>query len=154
MEMFLIKILVAFQIESVAYPGKCLDSLGSFYREVGFYSCSHDRRYPHGSQYFFLGHNRDIEYYSDSAYCLQNSGNRIEVHTCTHQQGNQYFRYDLETQQMKVGNDEKNCFEADDAKNKIVVKPCNGEKSQKWVWGEIFEENLRNWDTVGAKKMG
>jgi hypothetical protein len=55
---------------------------------------------------------------------------------------------------MKVGNDEKNCLEADDAKNKILVKPCNDDEKQKWTWGETFDENLRNWNTVGAKRMG
>jgi hypothetical protein len=146
--------LSCFQIESVAVPGKCLDTMGHFYREVGFYSCSHDRRYPHGSQYFFLGHHRDIEYYSDSAYCLHNSGNRIEVHACSHQQGSQYFRYDVDTQLMYVGNDEKNCMHADETKSKIVVKPCDKDDvNQRWKWGKIYEENLRNWDKVGAKKM-
>lgn len=129
--------------------------MGHFFREVGFYSCSHDRRYPHGSQFFFLGNNRDIEYYTDSAYCLENSGNRIQVHTCHHHQGSQYFRYDLETQQIKVGVNEKNCLEGDDVKNKILVVTCDSnEVKQKWTWGQLYEENLRNWDTVGAKKIG
>lgn len=144
--------LISFQIESVAHPGKCVDTLGSFYKEVGFYSCSHDKVSPHGSQFFLLGHNRDIEYYTDSAYCLEYIGKRIEVHACHHQQGTQYFRYDIETQQMKVGAKENKCLQVDDAGSKIETTDCDrNEVKQKWLWGKVNEENLKNWANVGAK---
>lgn len=146
------KIHVTFQIESVAFPGKCIDSLGHFYKEVGFYSCSHDRRYPHGSQFFFLGHHRDIEYYTDSAYCMEHGGSRLEIHACHHQQGSQYFRYDLDTQQIMIDPKGKKCLEADDASNKIQINKCNSsEQKQKWTWAKVYEDNLRNWENVGAE---
>ena len=83
------------------------------------------------------------------------SGSKIEVGTCHHQQGSQYFHYDLDSQQMKVGSNEKNCLEADEANSKILVKACDkNESKQKWTWGKLFEDNLKNWDKVGAKKLG
>lgn len=55
---------------------------------------------------------------------------------------------------MKVGVDEKNCLEADNVKDKVLVKTCDSnEAKQKWKWGKMYEDNLRNWDNVGAKKM-
>lgn len=55
---------------------------------------------------------------------------------------------------MKVGNDEINCLEADNVKNKVLVKLCDAnQKTQKWTWGKLYEDNLRNWDKVGAKKI-
>jgi Ricin-type beta-trefoil lectin domain len=139
-------------MESVAHPGKCIDTLGHFYKEAGLYSCSHNLASPHGSQFFFLGHNRDIEYYTDSAYCLENYGSKLEVHACHHQQGKQYFRYNLDTQQMFAGVKETKCLEADDGNAKVAIKICDSnEIKQKWKWGKVYEENLRNWANVGAK---
>lgn len=129
-----------------------MDSMGSFYKEVKLYSCTSDRRFPTGTQYFLLGHNRDIEYYTDSAYCIENTGKVLEIHACHHQQGSQYFRYDLDTQQMKNGPSEKKCLQANLETRKIEIKNCDSnEVKQKWKWGKHNEENLKNWDNVGAK---
>lgn len=74
------------QIESVAFENRCIDSLGSFYKNMGLYYCSTKRTRPSGNQHFYLGYHKDIEFYSDSAYCVQNYGGTIQLHACTHQQ--------------------------------------------------------------------
>lgn len=140
----------SFQIENVGAPGKCVDSLGQFYKEIGMYYCHSNRVYPSGHQHYFLGHNRDIEFYSDAAYCIEPRNGRVELVACHHQQGAQYFRYDVESQQMFCGKNEDTCLEAGDIK--LVTKPCDANnKFQKWKWGSVNEENLRNWKVVGAK---
>lgn len=121
---------------------------------MGLYSCSSNKVHPAGSQFYLLGHNRDIEYYSDSAYCINAQGDSIQLHACHHMQGSQYFRYDLNTQQMKSSSAEQNCMEADEAGAKILIKPCNAnEQRQKWKWGRVNASNLRNWTNVGAKLL-
>lgn len=118
---------------------------------MGLYYCSTKRTRPSGNQHFYLGYNRDLEYYSDSAYCIQTYGGTIQLHACSHQQGTQYFRYDLNTQQIKAGADEKQCLEADENSSKVSVKSCNShEDKQKWKFGHMNEENLKNWKDSGA----
>lgn len=102
------------KIESIAFPNKCIDSRGQFYKEMGIYFCGSNKRNPGGHQHFLFGHHRDLEYYSDSAYCIDTRGDKLELHACHHQQGTQYFRYDLDTQQMKTGPSENKCLEADE----------------------------------------
>lgn len=132
--------------------GKCIDSMGHFYKEMGLYGCNYNKKHPGGSQFYFLGHNRDLEYYSDSAYCIDAGSNKLELHACHHKQGGQYFRYDIDTQQMKHRPNEKNCMEADAGASRVYIKPCDNQNiNQKWKWGSINEENLRNWEGVGAK---
>lgn len=119
---------------------------------MGMYYCSNNKVHPSGHQHYFLGHNRDIEFYSDSAYCIEPSGDKIQLHACHHQQGNQYFRFDPDTQQIKTGKNEKKCLEADESTGKVHVKSCDSsELKQKWKWGFVNEDNVRNWNTVGAK---
>jgi polypeptide N-acetylgalactosaminyltransferase len=82
---------------------------------------------------------------------MMNYGETIQLHACTHQHGNQYFRYDLHTQQIRAGPDETSCLEADESNGKISVTSCNGQEvKQKWKWGHMNEANLNNWDALGA----
>lgn len=118
---------------------------------MGLYHCSQNKLHPAGHQHYFLGHNRDIEFYSDAAYCIESQGGRIELHACHHRQQSQYFRYDLNTQQIKNGVKEKKCLEADEGASKVHIKPCDSNNvNQKWTWGKINESNLMNWKNVGA----
>jgi polypeptide N-acetylgalactosaminyltransferase len=119
---------------------------------MGLYACASNKVHPTGSQYYFLGHNRDIEYYSDSAYCIDAQGGNLQLSSCHHQQGSQYFRYDLSTQQLKSTSAEQRCIEADATGSNMSIKPCNSENGrQKWRWGRVNEANLKNWTNVGAK---
>lgn len=140
------------QIESVALPNQCIDSLGNFHKPMGFYTCTHDKKHPSGHQHYFLGHHRDIEFYSDSAYCIDIKNNHIELHACHHSQGNQYFRYDLDTQQIKHHPSEEKCLEINENSKRILVKECDvNEIKQRFKWGHVNETNLRNWNNLGAK---
>ena len=126
--------------------------MGHFYRELGLYRCSFNKKRPSGHQHYFLGHHRDIEFYSDAAYCIDSYGTTVRLGACHHKQGGQYFRYDLDTQQMYSQPSEKKCLEADPTSQKILIKSCDSnEIKQKWKWGEVNEDNLRNWNKCGAK---
>lgn len=141
-----------FQIESVAFPNKCIDSLGGFYKEMGMYFCGSNKINPGGHQHYYLGHHRDIEFFSDSAYCIEPRGDKLELHACHHKQGGQYFRYDPDTQQIKNGVKEKNCMEADENHENVHMKKCNSnEPRQRWIWGRMNDENLRHWKSAGAR---
>ena len=119
---------------------------------MGLYFCSGNRIHPSGHQHYFLGHHRDIEFYSDAAYCIEAVGQKLELHACHHEQRSQYFRYDLETQQLMNGVKEKRCLEVDDSGSKILIKNCDSnEVKQKWRWGHVNEDNLRNWKNAGAR---
>lgn len=121
---------------------------------MGLYYCSPNRAHPSGHQHFFLGHHRDIEFYSDAAYCIEPRGDKIQLHACHHRQGGQYFRYDLETQQIKNGVQEHKCLQADEGSGKVIVSQCDSnEAKQKWKWGHVNEANLRNWRNIGARVL-
>lgn len=126
--------------------------MGHFYKDLGLYRCSNNKVHPSGHQHYFLGHHRDIEFYSDAAYCIESYGSSVRLAACHHQQGGQYFRYDVDTQQMFSQPSENKCLEADSSSQKILLRPCNSQETkQKWKWGHIDEDNLRNWKSRGAK---
>lgn len=119
---------------------------------MGLYYCSGNKVQPSGHQHYLLGHNRDIEFYSDAAYCMDAQSGKLELHSCHHRQGSQYFRYDVDSQQIKSTVHENKCLEAVDNVNQVHINPCDEKNvNQKWTWGKINSENLANWKTVGAK---
>jgi len=134
-------------------PGQCINSLGRFHSAMELRGCSGEREHPGGSQHFFLGHHHDIEFYSDSAYCIDAGPYHIELHACHHKQGKQFFRYDLETQQIFSGSSKEKCLELDKGpKTIIIATKCDANNiKQKWKWGHVNEENLRDWKNKGAK---
>lgn len=136
----------------MAFKDHCIDSSGQFYRDIVMYSCNHNRKHPSGSQFFFLGQYKEIIYYGDSAYCIQPQGEKLQLHACQHRQKGQYFKYDLDTQQIKHPEGETACIEAGDGGQFPVMKKCDpNEVKQKWIWGTINEDNVRNWDSLNVK---
>lgn len=125
--------------------------MGRFYHEMGMYYCSQDRRHPGGSQHFSLGQYKEIVYYGDAAYCIEPVHGTLQLHACQRRQQNQYFRYDLDTQQLKHRKDEKKCLEVSTDGNKVGIADCDSnEQRQKWKWGHVDEEKLRNWENEGV----
>lgn len=82
-------------------------------------------------------------------------GSRRPVRTggCHNGQGNQYFRYDLDTKQIFHGPKRNHhCVEADIEAQSVFVVPCEvGKATQKWKWGFVNETNIRNWLSYGSK---
>jgi hypothetical protein len=136
----------------VAFGDYCIDSSGQFYHDLVLYRCSHNKLHPSGHQHYFLGNHRDIEFYSDAAYCIDAYGSNIRLAACHHRQGSQYFRYDLDTQHIYSQSSEHKCLEADSSRQRIVIKKCDADEiKQKWKWGHANEDNLRHWKQRGAK---
>lgn len=116
------------------------------------YYCSPNKLYPSGHQHYSLGQYKEIIYYADAAYCIEPVGDSIQLHACHHMHGNQYIRYDLDTQQLRHKTDESKCLQASDDGSSVVLRKCNdSEKKQKWKWGHVDEALLRNWENEGAK---
>lgn len=77
----------------------------------------------------------------------------IVTQGCHNSQGNQYFRYDLDTKHIYHGGVSNNrCIEADIGTQTVYVTTCDPLKdAQKWKWGFVNETNIRNWLTYGSK---
>lgn len=55
---------------------------------------------------------------------------------------------------MKNRETEQRCLEANQDTGKVQITNCDdNEIKQKWKWGKINEDNLKNWKTVGAKML-
>lgn len=77
---------------------------------------------------------------------------------CHHAQGNQYFRYDIDTKQIYHGSLSRNeCVDMDVTKfdiDAVFLSKCNeNSKSQKWNWGIYNETALRSWTKFGTDIM-
>lgn len=90
----------------------------------------------------------------DSCFDSYGEGSKRELKTfsCHHGQGNQYFRYDLNTKQIIHGPvRNKHCVEVNIETQSVYVTACNVKKlEQKWQWGFVNETNIRNWTKYGA----
>ena len=71
---------------------------------------------------------------------------------CHQSQGHQYFRYDLNTQQIFHRSvSYQFCVEADIATQAVYVTDCNQTKiEQRWMFGFVNETNIKNWLTYGS----
>lgn len=72
---------------------------------------------------------------------------------CHAGQGNQYFRYDLDTLQIHHGtHSNMQCIEADIGTQTVYAARCDPQKdAQKWKWVFVNETNIRNWLTYASK---
>lgn len=75
----------------------------------------------------------------------------VLVFPCKFNQENQYFRYDIDSQQIFCGpKRDNNCIDIDMKTKLLIVTNCSSEKvTQKWVWGFHNETMLRNWANFG-----
>lgn len=82
-------------------------------------------------------------------------GEKASVKTggCHGGQGNQYFRYDLNTMQIYHGvKRNHHCVEVDIGTQSVYVADCDEKKdTQKWKWGFVNETNIANWLHYGSK---
>jgi hypothetical protein len=99
-----------------------------------------------------LRQHRDIAVEISNNECFDVFRDKISIWHCKFEQGNQYFRYDVDTQQIFVGVVRHNrCMEVEEGdSHMIIVAECDEEKiSQKWKWGSVNETMLRNWADYG-----
>ncbi|XP_055602157.1 N-acetylgalactosaminyltransferase 6-like [Uranotaenia lowii] len=131
----------------------CLDTLSHRNKEpIGIYPCRANKTHPGGNQMFALTHYRDIRHPS-ADLCLDAAevGGEVILFRCHELQGNQMFRYDLDTKFIRHSKSEYNrCLDIVD--KRVVIARCDSRrKSQQWTWGFLNVTSLRNWETVGAK---
>lgn len=115
------------------------------------YACKGDINKFNSRQTFRLRNHRDISVENSLSECLDLSKGKIIVYNCKFQQGNQYFRYDLDTKQIFCGRKRsQKCIDMDPSTNMIVVSTCDVSKNtQRWTWGAVNETMLKNWVDYG-----
>lgn len=116
--------------------------------------CGHNLKHPHEHQHFILRHFRDIQIRGRSD-CIVNSerGNGFTYKHCHYNQGDQYFRYDLNTFQIHWGPKRNNmCLDVDEAHDVVIASVCDKSNPlQKFVFGTIQMDMLKDWVQSGAK---
>lgn len=122
----------------------------------GVYFCAENKVRPQDNQHFTLRFNRDIAL-ANLQDCFDSFGEgekkEVKMFSCHNGQGNQYFRYDLNTMQIFHGAyRNRHCVETDIKTQSVYVTNCDDSKlSQRWKWGFVNETNVRNWLNYGSK---
>jgi polypeptide N-acetylgalactosaminyltransferase len=123
---------------------------------LGMYPCADNKTHPQDTQFFTLRYYRDIAIVR-STNCFDSSGStprrNIVTYACHHGQGNQYFRYDLETKRLYHGVKRNNfCVDMEPKNKTVFVTACDeNSQTQLWKWGFVNKTNLNNWMTYGTK---
>lgn len=117
--------------------------------------CGGNRARPQDNQHFTLRFYRDIAA-PDMQMCWDSYGEGekrdINMGGCHHGQGNQYFRFDLDTLQIFHGPlRNQHCVEADLPSQSVYVTKCDAtKKTQRWNFGFVNETAIRNWLSYGS----
>ncbi|KAL7049519.1 hypothetical protein ACKWTF_003737 [Chironomus riparius] len=141
-------------IQSLANPTFCVDTLSRGEKnKVGLYYCAMDKANPQATQNFALSWQRDIRIrHGEQCWDVSESGNSpVVLFGCHGMQGNQLFRYHLDTKMIQhvISN---RCLDANVAKKEVFVSTCDNDNSnQKWMFGSVNETALNNWITSGSK---
>lgn len=139
----------------MANPNLCIDTLGAEREEpIGLYNCKGTLENPGYRQTFRLRNHRDISIEGSNSECLDFNHGKVLVYGCKFEQENQYFRYDLETQQIFCGpkrdHMDRICIDMDPKLKEIFTSTCHVSKNtQKWKWGLVNETMLQNWVKYG-----
>lgn len=138
-------------------PSYCIDTYGrDEHSQLGLFHCADDLAKPQHAQFFTLRHFRDIEL-KGTMFCLdQDENGALSTAICHHAQGNQYFRYDLDTKQIHHGSlNRDECVDMDAAQsdvNTVFLSKCDENAiSQKWNWGFVNETALKSWTKFGTE---
>lgn len=120
--------------------------------KVGLARCSRNKTNPIKQQHFILRHFRDIMIHGKSD-CLEGTAQGVTFERCHYEQGNQYFRYEIETLHIVWGRKRNNlCIDADPHIDPdIFINFCDPKsETQKWIWGFSRISSLKNWMKHGA----
>lgn len=129
-----------------------MDTLGAGREEpVGVYPCKKTLDNPGYRQTMRLRVHRDISIEGSNSDCLDFNHGKVLVYACKFKQENQYFRYNIDTQQIFCGRKrDNNCIDMDPNYKTVFMSPCDDQKdTQKWNWGFVNETMLRNWVEYG-----
>lgn len=136
----------------MANPSFCIDTLSDEREtQVGIYTCKGNLSDPGWRQTFRLRVHRDISLERSNNNCLDLHNFKIINYHCKFNQDNQYFRYDLNTNQIYCGPKRNNlCVEVNMRTKLLTYATCNSEKlTQKWKWGFVNETMLNDWINFG-----
>jgi polypeptide N-acetylgalactosaminyltransferase len=138
----------------MAAEGLCLDTIGhpEDNKPIGLFSCATDRESPQDTQYFKLRYFRDIEL-TKMSLCFDSADKEIVSLPCHNGQGNQYFRYDPDTNQIyHRARRLQRCIDHDPNEAKVFIAICDEwSETQKWKWGSVNETLVRNWLSYGKE---
>lgn len=90
-------------------------------------------------------------------FCFDSdNGGGLSTAICHNSQGNQYFRYDVETKQIFHGSRDRNeCIDmnpSESHENSVIFSQCDeSSETQKWNWGFLNETALNNWIEYGSQ---
>lgn len=90
-------------------------------------------------------------------FCFdQDENGALVAGICHHSQGNQYFRYNLDTQQIHHGSKSRHeCIEMDESRTdagSVYYTKCNENTlTQKWRWAVVNETALGDWAAYGSE---
>uniref|UniRef100_A0A336L7D7 Polypeptide N-acetylgalactosaminyltransferase n=1 Tax=Culicoides sonorensis TaxID=179676 RepID=A0A336L7D7_CULSO len=140
---------------SEADPSLCIDTLNHGENQpVGLYACASNKKTPQGNQNFALSWYRDIRVkFGDLCFDVSAGGKDapVNLYNCHGGQGNQLFRYDVNTKNIILGKNHR-CLDCNPSERKVFVNPCDTSKdTQRWNWGHVNETALANWDKHGSK---
>ncbi|XP_055629133.1 N-acetylgalactosaminyltransferase 6-like [Toxorhynchites rutilus septentrionalis] len=143
------------RVQNLANTQYCLDTLNHKVKEpVGVFGCAKNSTHPQHNQFFTLTHQRDIRAASVDK-CLDASSDDTDVilFNCHESQGNQLWRYDLDTKAIVHGKPSRNqCLDL--VGRRVVVSKCDHrKKTQRWEWGFVNMTSLTNWEIHGAKLL-
>lgn len=84
--------------------------------------------------------------------CLEGSTEGLTYERCHYEQGNQYFRYDLDTLQIRWNKNYYNlCIDVDPDTEVMFINACSAKRpTQMWVWGFCRVSWVKNWVNHGA----
>jgi polypeptide N-acetylgalactosaminyltransferase len=133
----------------------CIDTLDGSYKPIGLYSCKSPNNLTkiEYRQYFILRQHRDIVVENSNSECFDVNYGKVNTMSCAFQQGDQYFRYNIDTFQIFSGPLRYNqCIDSDVKKRTVFLARCNETKrTQKWRWGFVNETMVRNWTVYGKR---
>lgn len=142
-------------IKSLADPTICVDTLGhGTHNPIGLFHCADNALEPQQSQNFALSWHKDIRIRRRTVcWDLPTSepNAKVILYDCHGQQGNQYWKYDLEKQWIVHGHNNK-CLDCDPQARSLFVNNCNpNNENMKWEFGYVNVTALNQFDKVGVK---
>lgn len=141
-------------IRNLATNNSCIEvkELDAGRQKLILANCSRNMLQPIQFQFFLLRHYRDINIRGKSE-CFEGTEHNIDISRCHFEQGNQYFRFSLETLRIYFGPKRNRlCLDANIESKGVFINNCNSSKpTQRWIWGHIRTHAIKQWVTSGAK---
>lgn len=140
-------------VQSLAAPALCLERATSA-KHPQLLPCDGDLMYPKLEQKWSLSHFRDLH---SNNHCLelqqqQHPNAEIWLWQCHHHAGNQFWSYDINTNQIIHGQSRANrlCLEALPEERKVIANTCDSKSQrQHWKFGYANEKLLSDfWKNV------